>query len=79
MDYNISIGPFLSFEIEIGDGPGPKLANNDVRKHPRGHAYLLLSCSTQTTYAKISSTVTHRNLNICCLVTQNIILLSFNE
>ena len=23
LDYNISSGPFLSYEIEIGDGPGP--------------------------------------------------------
>ena len=34
LDYNVSSGPFLSFEIEIGDGPGPKLDNilcrNDV-------------------------------------------------
>ena len=28
LDYSISSGPFLSFEIEIGDGPGPKLDNN---------------------------------------------------
>ena len=27
LDYNSS-GPFLSYEIEIGDGPGPKLDNN---------------------------------------------------
>ena len=27
LDYNISSGPFLSFEIEIGDGPGPELDN----------------------------------------------------
>ena len=27
LDYSISSGPFLSFEIEIGDGPGPKLDN----------------------------------------------------
>ena len=27
LDYNVSSGPFLSFEIEIGDGPGPKLDN----------------------------------------------------
>ena len=25
LDYNISSGPFLSYEIEIGVGPGPKL------------------------------------------------------
>ena len=25
LDYNVSSGPFLSYEIEIGDGPGPKL------------------------------------------------------
>ena len=23
LDYNVSSGPFLSFDIEIGDGPGP--------------------------------------------------------
>ena len=23
LDYNVSSGPFLSYEIEIGDGPGP--------------------------------------------------------
>ena len=28
LDYNVSSGPFLSFEIEIGDGPGPELDNN---------------------------------------------------
>ena len=27
LDYNISSGPSLSFEIEIGDRPGPKLDN----------------------------------------------------
>ena len=27
LDYNVSSGPFLSFEIEIRDGPGPKLDN----------------------------------------------------
>ena len=27
LDYNVSFGPFLSYEIEIGDGPGPKLDN----------------------------------------------------
>ena len=28
LDYNVSSGPFLSFEIEIGDGTGPELDNN---------------------------------------------------
>ena len=28
LDYNVSSGPFLSFEIEIGDGPGPELDKN---------------------------------------------------
>ena len=27
LDYNVSSGPFLSFDIEIGDGPGPELDN----------------------------------------------------
>ena len=27
LDYNVSSGPFLSYEIEIGDGPGPELHN----------------------------------------------------
>ena len=27
LDYNVSSGPFLSFQIEIGDGPGPELDN----------------------------------------------------
>ena len=27
LDFNVSSGPFLSFEIEIGDGPGPELDN----------------------------------------------------
>ena len=27
MDYNVSSGPFLSYEIEIGDGPGPEPDN----------------------------------------------------
>ena len=27
LDYNISSGPFLSYEIQIGDGPGPELDN----------------------------------------------------
>ena len=26
-DYSVSSGPFLSFEIEIGDGPGAELVN----------------------------------------------------
>ena len=26
-DYNVSSGPFLSYEIEIGDGPGPEIDN----------------------------------------------------
>ena len=25
VDYNVSSGPLLSYEIEIGDGPGPEL------------------------------------------------------
>ena len=29
LDYNISSGPSLSYEIEIGDGPGPELDNNN--------------------------------------------------
>jgi len=37
LDYNVSSGPFLSFEIEIGDGPeiedgpGPELDNNEAK------------------------------------------------
>ena len=31
LDYNVSSGPFLSYEIEIGDGPGPELDN---KKNP---------------------------------------------
>ena len=27
LDYKVSSGPFLSYEIEIGDGPGPELDN----------------------------------------------------
>ena len=27
---DIEIGPFLSFEIEIGDGPGPELDKNVI-------------------------------------------------
>ena len=27
VDYNVSSGPLLSYEIEIGDGPGPELDN----------------------------------------------------
>ena len=27
LDYSFSSGPFLNFEIEIGDGPGPELDN----------------------------------------------------
>ena len=27
LDYIVSSGPFLSYEIEIGDGPGPELDN----------------------------------------------------
>ena len=27
IDYNVSSGPFLGYEIEIGDGPGPELDN----------------------------------------------------
>ena len=27
LDYNLSSGPFLSYEIEIGDGPVPELDN----------------------------------------------------
>ena len=33
LDYNVSSGPFLSYEIEIGDGPGPKLDNNSNSMH----------------------------------------------
>ena len=29
---NISSGPFLSYEIEIGDGPGPELDNSKESK-----------------------------------------------
>ena len=27
LDYNVSSGPSLSYEIKIGDGPGPELDN----------------------------------------------------
>ena len=27
LDYNVNSGPFLTYEIEIGDGPGPELDN----------------------------------------------------
>ena len=30
LDYNVSSGPSLSFEIEIGDGPGPELDNFSI-------------------------------------------------
>ena len=30
LDYNVSSGPFLSYEIEFGDGPGPELDNFPV-------------------------------------------------
>ena len=30
LDYNVSSGPFLSYEMEIGDGPGPELDNNII-------------------------------------------------
>ena len=33
LDYNVSSGPSLSFEIEIGDGPGPKLDNFCLFSH----------------------------------------------
>ena len=29
LDYSVSSGPFSSFEIEIGDVPGPDLDNNE--------------------------------------------------
>ena len=28
LDYNVSSGPFLSYEIEIVNGPGPELDNS---------------------------------------------------
>ena len=30
LDYSLRSGPFLSFEIEIRDGPGPELDNLSV-------------------------------------------------
>ena len=30
LDYNVSSGPSLSFDIEIGDGPGPELDNSII-------------------------------------------------
>ena len=27
LDYNVNSGPFLSYKIVIGDGPGPELDN----------------------------------------------------
>ena len=33
LDYNVSSGPFLSYEIEIGDGPGPELDKNISHKY----------------------------------------------
>ena len=27
LDYNVSSGPYLSYDIEIGDGPGTELDN----------------------------------------------------
>ena len=31
LDFNVSSGPFLSSEIEIGDGPGPELDNFPIQ------------------------------------------------
>ena len=33
LDYNVSSGPFLCYEIEIGDGPGPELDNIEYSQH----------------------------------------------
>ena len=32
LDFNVSSGPFLSYEIEIGDGPGPELDNSNQHR-----------------------------------------------
>ena len=37
LDYSVSSGPFLNFEIEIGDGPGPKLDKNTLKGLKYGH------------------------------------------
>ena len=43
LDYNISSGPFLSYEIEIGDGPGPELDNNAKNRENIGiYKHLLI-------------------------------------
>ena len=40
LDYNVSSGPFLSFEIEIGDGPGPELGDIYIKGKPsRGTSF----------------------------------------
>ena len=37
LDYNVSSGTFLSYEIEIGDGPGTKLDNIKIGDGPGPH------------------------------------------
>ena len=33
LDYNVSSGPFLSYELIIGPGPGPELDNRTNLQH----------------------------------------------
>ena len=42
LDYNVSSGPFLSYEIEIGDGPGPELDNSSSHKQLHLNLFALL-------------------------------------
>ena len=37
LDYSVRSGPFLSYEIEIGDGPGTKLDNIKIGDGPGPH------------------------------------------
>ena len=51
LDYNVSSGPFLCYEIEIeiGDGPGPKLDTRFLTP-PKWHS---ASCSLTSTLPPI--------------------------
>ena len=45
LDYNVRSGPFLSYEIEIGDGPGPELDNSKESK--LGPSFIIIKDPTR--------------------------------
>ena len=50
---NISSGPFLSYEIELGDGPGPELDNNLLIDNYYNLKMLIIFLSKQLVISRV--------------------------